>query len=105
MKTKLMTLKNIVSKTGGIENFTKNVSSELKKQMVLFSHVPLPATEKWIAPVCTILGLVVAVAVIAVVIWQYWPRGYRRAAVEENPGHRELPLAISTERDETAQES
>ncbi len=73
--------------------------------MVLFSHVPLPATETWIVPVCTILGLVLAVAVISVVIWRYRRTGYRRAAVQENPGHREVPLTILTERDETAQES
>ncbi len=34
-----MTLKDMVSKSGGIEIFTKNLSSELKKK-VLFSHVP-----------------------------------------------------------------
>ncbi len=49
--------------------------------------------------------MILAVAVIAVVIWRYRPIGYRRAAVEENPGHPEIPLTILTERDETAQES
>ncbi len=100
-----MTLKNIVSKTGGIENFTKKVSSELKKKkkMVLFSHVPLPAVKKWM-PEGVGLGIL-AVAVISAIIWQYRPTGYIQAAVEENPNPPELPLTISTERDETAQES
>ncbi len=72
--------------------------------MVLFSHVPLPAVETWIVPVG--VGLVIlAVAGISVVIWRYRRTGYRRAAVQENPGHREVPLTILTERDETAQES
>ncbi len=100
-----MTLKDMVSKSGGIEIFTKNLSSELKKKKCSFLMFPLPATEKWILPVGVCSGiLVLAVIVIAVVIWRYRLRDYTQAPVQENPEHPEIPLTILTEHDETAQE-
>lgn len=61
--------------------------------MVLFSHVPLPAVETWIWPVVVCSGIF-AVAVIAVIIWRCRRTGYIQGHVQENPGHREVPLAV-----------
>ncbi len=104
-----MTLKDIVSKSGGIEKFTKNLSSELKKKkkcktkLCSFLMFPLPAVEKWILPVGVCSGILVVI-VIAVIIWRCRLRGYTQAPVQENPEHPEVPLTILTEHDETAQE-
>ncbi|KTF92262.1 hypothetical protein cypCar_00039392 [Cyprinus carpio] len=44
----------------------------------------------WILPVGVCSGLLLVLAVIAVIIWQCWPRGYTPAPGQENPEHPEV---------------
>lgn len=69
-------------------------------------HTKEHTTEEWITPVGVSLWIsaLAGIAVIAVIIRRCRRRGYRRAAVEENPGHREVPQTPLTGHDETAQE-